>query len=213
MTMKSRYVEGIDGIKMDDALKQSMMNNIYAPQERVRSFRSKITMISTAVIMVSLLIFGGSYIVKMGDPATSGPSPFFQGFVITAYAADGTPLVVKPDVVFPLGQYLMTMSSVPGFPITIDAKDADQIRLRISEGELLLWSSSNSKVRSQGNETTVKSGDTIYWSPSANGKVAAESMLEITAYKDMEKLGSSFIEIKSEDQATYKGRVLNREGD
>jgi hypothetical protein len=206
-------VKEMNGIKMDDELKQSIISKIGSsstfPQIRVRTFRSKVAMISTACVIVFLLIIGGPLILLNGNQTNSGPSTLFSGFVITAYAADGTPLVVKPDVDFPLGQYSMFMSSVPGFPVTIVSKDADQISLRTSEGELLLWNSSDSKVIHQGEEAIVKSGDTIYWSPLVDGQVATESMFEITAYKDKKKLGSTVIEIKSEDHVTYKGKVTN----
>ncbi|QYR19176.1 hypothetical protein KZ483_14530 [Paenibacillus sp. sptzw28] len=213
MTLRSKYVKGMNGIKLDDELKQNIISKIGSgssvTQIRVRSFRYKVAMISAACVIVFLLIIGGPLIFHNGGQTNSGPSTLFNGFVITAYAADGTPQVVKPDVDFPLGQYSMFMSSVPGFPITIVSKDADQISLRTSEGELLLWNPSDSKVRYQGKEAIVKSGDTIYWSPLVDGQVATESMLEITAYKDKKKLGSNVIEIKSEDHVTYKGRVTN----
>lgn len=213
MTMRSKYVKEMNGIKVDDELKQSIISKISSsstvPQIRVRSFRSKIAMISAACVIVILLIIGGPLILNNGDQTNSGQSALFNGFVITAYAADGTPLVVKPDVDFPLGQYSKFMSSVPGFPVTIVSKDADQISLRTSEGELLLWSPSDSKVKYKGKEAIVKSGDTIYWSPLVDEQVATESMLEITVYKDKKKLGSNVIEIKSDDHGTYKGTVTN----
>jgi hypothetical protein len=213
MTMRSKYVKDMNTIKVDDELKQSIIRKIGSsstlPQIRVGSFRSKVAMISVACVIVFLLIIGGPLILHNGDQTNVGPSALFNGFVITAYAADSTPLMVKPDVDFPLGKYSMFMSSVPGFPVTIVSKDADQISLRTSEGELLLWNPTDSKVINQGKEAIVKSGDTIYWSPLADGQVTTESMLEITAYKDKKKLGSNVIQIKSEDHVMYKGKVTN----
>jgi hypothetical protein len=213
MTMRSKYVNEMNGIKLDDELKQSIISKVSsstaASQKGARTFRSKVSMISTACVIVFLLIFGGPLILHNSDQTNSGPSTVFNGFVITAYAADGTPLMVKPDVDFPLGQYSTFMSSVPGFPVTIVSKDADQISLQTSDGELLLWNPTDSKVIHQGKEAIVKSGDTIYWSPLVDGQVTTESMLEITAYKDKKKLGSNVIQIKSEDHVMYKGKVTN----
>lgn len=213
MTMRTKYVNGMNEIMVNDELKQSIISKVSsstaASQKGARTFRSTVFMISAACVIVFLLIIVGPLILHNGDQTNSGPSTVFNGFVITAYAADGTSVVVKPDVDFPLGQYSMFMSSVPGFPVTIVSKDADQISLRTSEGELLLWNPSDAKVIHHGEEAIVKSGDTIYWSPSVDKQVVTESMLEITAYKDKKKLGSNVIEIKSEDHVTYKGKVTN----
>jgi hypothetical protein len=216
MTMRTRYMNGMNEIKVDDELKQSIISKFSssdaATHTGVRSFRNKVAMFVAACVIVILLAIGGPLILHPGDQANSGSSTMFKGLVITAYAADGAPLMVKPNVDFPLGQYSLLMNSVPGFPITIDCKDADQIRLRTSEGQLLLWTPPDSKVNPQGKEVTVKSGVTIYWTPLEEGNqshVAIKSILEITAYKDKKKLGSSAIEIKSEDQVMYNGKLTN----
>jgi hypothetical protein len=213
MTMRTKYVNGMNGIKVDDELKQSIFSKVSSsaavPQTGARSFRSKVAMISAACVIVFLLIIGGPLFFHNGDQAN--PSTIFSGFMVTAYAADGAPLMVKPDVDFLLGQYSMFMSSVPGFPVKIVSKDADKIEVRASEGQLLLWNPKDSKVIPQGKKATFKSGDTIYWTPLVEGQSqgAIGSMLEITAYNDKKKIGSSAIEIKSEDHVTYKGKLTS----
>lgn len=215
MTIRTKYVNGMNEIKADDELKQTIINkasmSAAVPRTVDRAFRKKVAMIAVSCILIFLLAIGGPLVLHNGDQAN--PSTLFSGFVVTAYEADGVPLVVKPGVDFPLGQYSMFMSSVPGFPITIASKDTDKIELRTSEGQLLLWNSADSKVIPQGKEATVKSGDTIYWTPLVEGdqtqSAATESILEITAYKDMNKLGSSMIEIKSKDHNMYKGKLIN----
>jgi hypothetical protein len=214
MTMKTKYVDGMNEIKVDHELKQSIISravtNDVEPRIRARSFRSKTAMFAAACMIVILLAIGGPFIVHNADQTNT--SALFSGFVITAYAADDAPLNVKPDVDFPLGQYSGLMSSVPGFPITISSKDADEIRLQTSEGELLRWTPSASKVIKEGKEATVKSGDTIYWSPLVEGsqsQAAVGSNLEITAYRNNKKLGSSTIEITTEDHIWYKGKLTN----
>ncbi len=214
MMMRTKYVDGMNEIKVDDELKQSIISravtNDVEPRIRARSFRSKTAMFAAACMIVILLAIGGPFILHNADQTNT--SALFSGFVITAYAADDAPLKVKPDVDFPLGQYSGFMSSVPGFPITISSKDADEIRLQTSEGELLRWTPSTSKVIKEGKEATVKSGDTIYWSPLVEGsqsQAALESTLEISAYRNNKKLGSSTIEITREDYIWYKGKLTN----
>jgi hypothetical protein len=216
MTMRTRYMNGMNEIKVGEVLKQSIISKSSsieaATHTGVHSFRNKVTMFVAACVIIIIIAIGGPLILHVGDQANSDPSTLFKGLEITAYAADGAPQVIKPDVSFPLGQYSLIMSNVPGFPITIDCKDANQIRLRTTEGQLLLWTPSDSKVIPQGKEATVKSGVTIYWSPLEEGNQsqrAIKSILEITAYKDKKKLGSSAIEIKSEDHVMYKGKLTN----
>ena len=211
MMMRTKYVDGMNEIKVDDERKQSMISragtNDAEPRIRARSFRSKTAMFIAACMILILLAIGGPFILHNEDQ-TKTTSALFSGFVITAYAADDAPLKVKPDVDFPLGQYSGFMSSVPGFPITISSKDADEIRLQTSEGELLRWTPSAPKVIKEGKEATVKSGDTIYWSPLVEGsqsQAALESKLGITAYRDNKKLGSSTIEIKRRITSGIKG--------
>ncbi|WP_426450629.1 hypothetical protein ACP26L_01140 [Paenibacillus sp. S-38] len=214
MTMRTKYVNEMNEIKVDDELKQTIINNASMStavlQRETRAFRRKVAMIAVSCIAILLLAIGGPLILH--DKNHDNPSTLFSGFVITAYAADGAPLVVKPDVDFPLGQYSSFMSSVPGFPVTIVSKEADKIEVRTSEGELLLWDNKEDfKVRSQGKVATFKSGDTIYWTPVVVGdqKIVDESILEISAYKDMKKLGSSKIEIKLGNHNMYNAKLIN----
>lgn len=215
MTMRTKYVNGMNEIRVGDEFKQSIISkagaNDAVPQAQSRSFHSKTAMFAAACVIVLLLAIGGPLIFDNGDQAKSGSSPMFQGLIITAYAADGAPYTVKPDVDFPLGRYALLMSSVPGFPITISSKGADEIRLQTSEGQLLLWTPPASKVITEGKEATVKSGDTIYWVPIAEGNQSQAwgSNLEITAYKDNKKLGSSTIEITTKDRIWYTGKITN----
>ncbi|MFC5652323.1 hypothetical protein ACFPYJ_25065 [Paenibacillus solisilvae] len=217
MTMRDKYANGMNEIKMDDERKQAILNRINPGHTEPSagaawSIRGKIVMAAAACILLFLFVLGGPNILHLGNQAGSTDTTLFRGFVITAYAADGAPQTVKPDVEFPLGQYSPLMSSVPGFPITISAKDADEIRLHTSEGELLRWSPQDSKVRPQGNEASLHPGDTIYWSPLAKkgqSPLRTKSIIEITAYKDDALLGSSTIEIQSDDRFTYRGKLTN----
>jgi hypothetical protein len=214
MTIMRKYVDGMNEIKATDELKQTIISqagmNTVVPQTAARPFRSKLAVIAVSCTIIFLLAIGGSIVVHNQDQANL--NTLFSGFVVTVYAADGTPLVVKPEVDFPLGQYSMYMSSVPGFPVTITSKDADKIELQTSEGELLLWNPKDSIVIPQGKKATFNSGDTVYWTPMAEGdqnQAADKSILEVTAYKDMKKLGSSTIEIESDDNNMYTGKLTN----
>jgi hypothetical protein len=213
MTIRTKYVNGMNEIKADDEFKQTIINKASTsaafPQTVARAFRSKFAMVSVSCMIIFLLAIGGPIFFHNEDKAN--PTTLFSGFVVTAYAADGAPLEVKPNVDFPLGQYSILMSSVPGFPIKITSQDADKIELRTSEGQVLLWNPSDSIVIPMGKKVTFNSGDTIYWSPLGEGdpiQVAGESILEVTAYKDLKQLGSSTIKINSEDDNMYKGKLL-----
>lgn len=212
MTNRTKYINGMNEIKVDNSLKQSIINKSGMNTSILDTARTyRVAMIAVSCMIIFLLAIGGRFVLHNGDQASL--SGLFSGFVVTAYAADGSPLVVKPDIDFPLGQYSMIMSSVPGFPITIACKDTEIIIVRSSEGQLLLWNPADSKVKHLGKQVTVRSGDTIYWSPLVEGNhsptVATQSVLQITAYKDHTKLGNSTIEIKSDEHHKYKGKLTN----
>ncbi|MFD0589193.1 hypothetical protein ACFQZE_14420 [Paenibacillus sp. GCM10027627] len=216
MTIIAKYAKEMNEIKASDELKQSIISksniNSSTAQTKAQSFRNKTAMISAACVIVFLLVFGGSLFLNDGNHTGDSHSTLFNGFVITAYATDGTPFMVKPEVDFPLGQYSPLMSSVPGFPIKVVSTDTDQISLRASDGQLLFWNPADSKVINQGKEAIVKPGDIIYWSPivaGEHGHAAEEAELEITAYKDKKKIGSSKIEIKTEGNGWYKGKATD----
>ncbi|MBO2942922.1 hypothetical protein JJQ72_02880 [Paenibacillus sp. F411] len=214
MMMRSKYVNGMNEVKADDDLKQLIIrkakSSANAPHTAAREFRKTVATITVSCLIILLLAIGGPLVLRNGDQAN--PSTLFSGFVVTAYAADGAPLVVKPDVEFPLGEYSMLMSSVPGFPVTIASEGTEKIELQTSEGQLLLWNPEDSKVIPQGKKATIKSGENIYWTPLVNDdpsqSATTDSILEINAYKDSTKIGSTKIEIKSEDQIIYKGKLI-----
>lgn len=213
--MKNKYVNGMNEMHADDAFKQSFIRRVSlnsgASPTPFWSLRRRFTVIASSCMIILLLAIGGPLLDRNGNQAN--PSILYKGFTVTAYAGEGVPLVVQPDVEFPLGRYSVFMSSVPGFPINIVADGADTIDLQASEGELLMWNPADSKVIPQGQHATVKSGDTIYWSPltdNSSPSAAAESILEISAYRDTRQLGSTMFQIQSQDHITYTGLMLER---
>ncbi|NEW06339.1 hypothetical protein GK047_09970 [Paenibacillus sp. SYP-B3998] len=210
MTIRTKYVNEMNGVKADEELKKTIISQVISRADGsltvAHNPRSKVTIfIVTSVIIFIIAI--GIPLIYNGAQDSSGLPNLYKGLVVTAYAADGTSVAVSPDVDFPLGQYSLIMSSMPGFPLTIACKDADNISLRTSEGMLLLWNPPVNKVLPMGKEANVKSGTTIYWTPLVEGDRAEKAILEITAYKDKNKLGSSLIEIKTEDHIMYKGKL------
>ncbi|MEK4852579.1 hypothetical protein NST04_22200 [Paenibacillus sp. FSL H7-0756] len=176
----------------------------------VWTFRRKIMTTVLSCVIILLIAIGGPLLVNSGETAT--PSSLYSGFIVTAYAADGVTVAVQPDVDFPLGQYSLYMSSVPGFPIKLAAEGADTIQVRATEGQLLLWNPADGKVILQNSKAIVKPGDTVYWSPPLTDKsvqnTVSDSSLEITAIKDNTKLGSSSIQVHSQDHITYTGKLV-----
>ncbi len=208
--MRDEYVKAIDEIKASEEFKQSMIRSMSTVRQETRNeekrksgrnVRGRIVMVTVSCAILLLLAISASLVLRPDSRAT-----VFDGFTVTVYAADGTAVPVKPNVEFPLGEYSMLMSQVPGFPVTVSSEDGDRIRIQASEGELLLWNPADSKVLIQGSKATVQSGETFYWSPSAEGaQSGAAGTLEITAYRQETKIGSAEIEIKSENGQVYKG--------
>ncbi|WP_042169638.1 hypothetical protein [Paenibacillus gorillae] len=215
MTIRTKYVNGMNEIRVDHSLKQAIINNCVTrastSQNTKQVIHSRFVRVVISCIILFLLAIGGRLIFQNGE--SNNPTALFSGFVVTVYAADGASFVVEPDVDFPLGQYSLLMSSVPGFPITIASKNADMIKVQSSEGQLILWNPADSKVIHLGEQAAVRSNDTIYWSPLVEGdqsrSVATSGILQITAYKGDTKLGSSTIEITLNEQGKYKGKLSN----
>ncbi|MFF2092184.1 hypothetical protein [Paenibacillus sp. NPDC058174] len=215
MTFRTKYVSEMNEIRADHSLKQAIINKCETTastsQNTKQVIYSRFIMAGVSCLVLFLLLIGGRLIFQNGDK--DNPTALFSGFIVTAYAADGASLVVEPNIDFPLGQYSLLMSSVPGFPITIASKNADRIKVQSSEGQLILWNPADSKVIHLGEQAAVKSNDTIYWSPLVEGdqlrSVATSGILQITAYKGDTKLGSSTIEITSDKQGKYTGKLSN----
>ncbi|MFC4775278.1 hypothetical protein ACFO9Q_00585 [Paenibacillus sp. GCM10023252] len=160
MSWRSKYARGMDDIQVSDELRRTIRNRVEkqaaASPARDKFLHNMVIRIAASCVIVLLLAVGGWSVAQRTEESSIGHTGMLQNLVITAYASDGAPVVMTPEVEFPLGQYSMLMSSVPGFPITIECKDADKIKLRASEGKFLLWSQMNTKVRPQGKELTVK---------------------------------------------------------
>ncbi|WP_068775931.1 hypothetical protein [Paenibacillus sp. FJAT-26967] len=216
MEFRTKYAKEMNEIKADVEFKNTIItratSNAAGIQTVAHRLRSKVGIIiaSSVILLILILTIETPIIFKEGEKESNVLSNLFQGFAVTAYAADGTSVIVSPDVEFPIGQYSLIMSNVPGFPITITCQNADDISLRASEGMLLSWYPSVSKIERLGKEAAFKSGTTIYWTPLVEGSRAQKAILELTAYKDNKKLGSRLIEISTEDHIMYKGKLTSK---
>lgn len=115
----NKYIEGMAEITAGEELKQQFINRALQRQPLKRNNLRRAALFAAACTIIVVMVFGASFLQPDNKSA-------FTGFVITAYAADGAPVVMKPNVLLPLGTYSPFMSSVPGFPIRIDAEDADR---------------------------------------------------------------------------------------
>jgi hypothetical protein len=202
-------------IKTDDNLKRKIINSVKEKKFKHNSHfftqKKAVAGIAVACIFALVMVFAIPFIQNNRDIAKQEQSKvqsLFDSFVITAYAADGTPFEIKPNVDFPLGEYQLTMSSAPGFPLKIVCKDADTIKLTVTDGEFLLWTPPDGRVNSKGETLEIKSGDLIYWTPrkEANPKtIASNCTISINAYKNNKKLGSNSIKIESDNNNSYIG--------
>lgn len=210
--MKNKYAEAVNEIRASDELKQSIIrqtaSDASVTRRSARILRRKTAMIAVAAAFVLLLAIGGPLWLRGND--SERPPAWFDGFAVTAYAADGAAIDVKPNAEFPLGRYSMFMSSVPGFPVSVSAEGADRIEIRASAGELLSWSPSDSRVRRQGDRMDLEVGETFYWSPPSETEspAVASAELEITAYRQNEKLGKGRIDIESDDEGLYTAKWI-----
>jgi hypothetical protein len=215
--MNEKYINGMNEIKADDELKRKIISSgKQSSSKQVSHFftlKKAMVVVAAACAFALFISFGLPFVRNDSNSIKQGPAgvtPLFAGFVITAYAADGTPVEVKPNVDFPLGKYQMTMSSVPGFPVNIVSDNADTIKLTVTDGGLLLWSPPTYKVLYKGKKLDIKSGDTVYWTPmdeAGSDAIAAKCTLVIKAYKNNEILGGTSIKIASDDNYVYTGRL------
>lgn len=207
----NRYIDGMNEIKASDEMKKSIIND--AKKHHVTGlphafvFKKAAALTAAACTIILLAMFGFSFLQPNSDKL------LFDGFVLTVYAEDGTPVEIKPNVGFPLGKYQMTMSSVPGFPINIVSGEADVITLRATDGSLLLWTPPASKVVDKGKQLDIKSGDTVYWTPFRDGDtktIASTSAIEVIAYQNDKELGRRMIEINRKEDYSYSGILVEK---
>lgn len=202
----NRYINGMKEIQAGDELKKQLIDSAQRQPAAGRIKFKKAVGLSAAACMFILLIMVGSYLLQQPGGGKEG----IPSFVITAYAADGTAVEMKPNVYLPLGRYSPLMSSVPGFPINIAAEHAEEIVVTVTEGSLLLWSPHTSKVIDKGKSLRAVSGTTIYWSPlddSTAYHAAEKSSVLVIAYNNKKELGRRSIEIQAGDDFYYTGMV------
>lgn len=201
----NRYIDGMKEIQAGDELKQQLMNNAKQPTpDSAKAFAVKKTaaLMAAACTIILTAVFGASFFQPGNDKAV------FPSFVITAYAADGTPVEMKPNVHLPLGKYSPFMSSVPGLPISITAENAEAITVTVTEGSFVLWSPPASKVIPKGKSLSVTSGTKLYWSPDRTPEtIAKKSTVLVIAYKNKKEIGRRSIEIQAGDDFYYTGVV------
>ncbi len=217
--MKDKYISGMSEIKADEELKNKLLNiNKNIKQSKYYFSNWKIASVF-AIALIFVLFFNVClpYMQNMLNTneviTTKTPiaKKIFGGFVITAFAADNSSFEVKPNVDFLIGKYQLTMSSVPGFPLKIECNDAESIKVSITDGELLLWNSSDGKIHNKGKELIINSGDTIYWTPlqkNSPNTVVSSSTINIIAYKGDEEIGKNIIKIEAVDRISYMGRMI-----
>lgn len=135
-------------------------------------------------------------------------------FAVTVYAADGAPQQVKPEIAFPIGNYRVTNSRAPGFPILITAEGADEIKLMTTQGSFLRWNPPDYKVYPLGTEADLEPGEIIYWSPMLEDKLqsaASQSELTLIAYHNHNVISKSLILIREDNQGVFTGEWIEAE--
>jgi len=205
--MNDQYINGMNEIKAGDELKREIISRVKQNNANRLSqgfpFRKVISVLTAVCVLITVIVFGIPFVQNRSNRAE-------DAFVITAYAADGSAFKLTPAVDFLLGKYQVTMSSVPGFPLKVLCAAADTIQLTVTDGEFLLWSTSDWKVRNQGKELQIESGETVYWTPlqeSNTETIARNCTISLKAFKNNQELGSTSIKIESDDHFTYTGRL------
>lgn len=216
--MKNTYIDGMKEIKADEDLRNKIIRSIDPSYSEVNSSsgtrspfntsKKVISIFAVACTLALFAVFGLPYVQpNEGSTQSSTVQSLFSGFMISVYAADGTRAEVRPNVTFPLGTYSMMMSSVPGFPINIVSTEADSIVLQVTDGNLLSWTPPAPQVITLGQEATIQSGGTIYWTPATDNLhgISTTSTIKIIAYQDHSEIGRSTIHIQSDGMYQYSG--------
>lgn len=172
-------------------------------------FISELKRIFVVAGFMTVLVLFAIFFSFQNTANTTKQQAFADLFAVTVYAADGNPIVVKPDVMFPIGDYRMTNSRAPGFPMLITAAESDGIQVRVTEGSLLLWNPPDYHVYDKGQKLAIETGDTIYWSPLMD--MAEISRITLIAYKNNQEVGTATIEVSSDDAGVYTGKLLESE--
>jgi hypothetical protein len=199
-----RYKAGMNEIVADKALKQKIMHHVKQQDLNSLGINVKKTAIffMAASVIILAAMFGYSY--YQDSASSKAAQTEFHGIYLTAFSADGTPSLVKPNTIF--GKYSMFMSSVPGFPLKIDCIEADTIHLQATGGVFELWSPLSSQIDNKGKTVDIHSGDTVYWSPVDTD--STKNTIVITAFKKDKELGSKTIEITRDEGITYTGMLV-----
>lgn len=194
----NRYVEGMKEIKADEYMRKELLKSIQQkrPARSQKWFSSKKAALplAAACVLLALTIFSAALLRPDRAPALTA------GFVIHAYAADGSAIEVKPNVEFPLGKYSPLMSSVPGFPLAISSEEAESVTLKSTHGSFSQWTASTSRILQKGRTVTILPGETLYWSPLAEDRsqtLTESSTITVIAFKDNNEIGRRIIEIKA----------------
>lgn len=142
-------------------------------------------------------------------------------FFIVTFLRTNDQIEVIPDVQFPLKEYRMTDSRVPGFPLLVTAEGADKIHVSVKEGDLLLWNPPDNNVYNKGQELEIESGDQIYWSPlqvrwdapsdSDKDDNLKGSNITLVAYHNNKQVGTTVIELNVDKDGMYTGKLKAQE--
>lgn len=149
------------------------------------------------------------------------PSHSFNGFVLTAYAAnsedyrltenviaDAHTVVMQPHVEILLGKYTPLTSSVPGFPFKFDAEDNYEIEVSVENGTLCRWDRNTGVVTNCGKSTAYIKGEILYWGPmSDNGNIEKNSTITVAALYNGDIVGKQEISITANDSFFYSACV------
>jgi len=114
------------------------------------------------------------------------------------------------EVIMPIEEYALTMSSVPGLPLQINIdsntkKDGLSIEISVQMGTLIKWDDT-SKVVKLGDKALLKYEDqTIYWSPIVDDLIVKfdDTQVVVNIYKNNEILESCTFDIYF-DKGIYK---------
>lgn len=167
--------------------------------------------------------------VNDSNPAADDKKTVFKGLVLTAYAANGEisylsanyeeeteKAVLTPEVKILLAQYTPAMSSVPGFPFTVDTikEDGDgnhveTINVSADRGALSKWDRGTGVVSPGSQSVEIDRGETIYWSPLGNEDTSDIKHITITveAVANNAVVGRQNIYITQDGSGNYYATV------
>lgn len=104
---------------------------------------------------------------------------------------------LNDNVKFPLANYNLAMSSVPGYPIEFELDNLDYVEINVTDGTILDWNSETGIVKSLENTYQLFNNGTLYFN------INKDTNIKIIGIKDKKEVFEKNISISNDDKFNY----------